>query len=411
MSDPVVNVPDAPVQQSPDEAMDLALRRIREADAAGKPSDLGGMALDQVVVNMGPQHPSTHGVLRLVVTLDGENVRDVIPVVGYLHRCKEKLAEKRTYYQYIPIVDRTEYVAGINCEWGYVLTVEKLAGIVPPRRAEFIRVIMAELNRIASHLIGIGTFVSDLSPLGTAVLFYMFRDREPVLDLLEEATGARMMFNYFRFGGVRFDLPPGWEQRCRDFLGRLPKLIDEYEKLLDRNAVFLQRTVGKGVVTRQDVVDYSLTGPLARAAGVPFDLRRTRPYSVYPELDFDVCTEQHGDVFDRYRVRMNELRESRKIILQCLDKIPKGPVQVGTLRPPYVITPPPGTAYTAQENPRGEYGTYIVSDGSRYPYRLKFRDPCFVNLQILPKLMRGNRIADAVAISGSMDLVLGGIDR
>ncbi len=402
---------DSFLTEAPDEAMALALDRIRRGRETGDVSELEGLALDQVVVNMGPQHPSTHGVLRLVVTLDGEIVRDVIPVVGYLHRCKEKLAEKRTYYQYIPIVDRTEYVAGMNCEWGYVMTVEKLAGIQPTRRAEFIRVIMAELNRIASHQVAVGTFTADLSPLGTAMVFYMFRDRETILTLLEEASGARMMFNYFRFGGVRFDLPPGWEQRCREVMDQVPKWVDEYRSLVEDNAVFLTRTVGRGVITQQDIVDYAITGPNARASGVPHDLRRTRPYSVYPELDFDLCLGEHGDVYDRYRVRVDEILESRRIILQCLDMMPKGPVQVGTLRPPYIITPPPGSAYTSQENPRGEYGTYIVSDGSRYPYRLKYRDPCFINLQLLPKLLRGNKIADAVAISGSIDLVLGGIDR
>jgi NADH-quinone oxidoreductase subunit D len=398
---------------APDEAMALALRRIREANQSGdgSVSELEGLALDQVVVNMGPQHPSTHGVLRLVVTLDGEIVRDVIPVIGYLHRCKEKIAEKRTYYQYIPILDRTEYVAGINCEWGYVLTVEKLANIQATRRAEFIRVIMAELNRIASHQVAVGTFVADLSPLGTAMVFYMFRDREKILDLLEEATGARMMFNYFRFGGVRFDLPDGWEEKCRAVMTEVPKWIDEYRRLVEDNAVFLTRTVNKGVITQQDVVDYAVTGPNARASGIAHDLRRTRPYSVYPELDFDLCLGERGDIYDRYKVRVDEILQSQKIILQCLDMMPKGPVQVGTLRPPYIITPPPGSAYCSQENPRGEYGTYVVSDGSRYPYRLKFRDPCFINLQLLPKIMRGNKIADAVAISGSIDMVLGGTDR
>jgi len=396
---------------APDAAMRLALERVKRSEEAGRGSDMGGLGFNQVIVNMGPQHPSTHGVLRLVVTLDGELVKDVIPDIGYLHRCKEKLAEKRTYYQYIPIVDRTEYVASMNCEWGYVMTVEKLAGIVPTRRAEVIRVIMAELNRIASHLVAVGTFTADLSPLGTAMVFYMFRDREHVLDLLEEASGARMMFNYFRFGGVRYDLPDGWVEKCRDLMQRLPKLIKEYESLVDDNAIFLQRCIGKGVITQQDVADYGITGPNARASGVPLDLRRTRPYSVYPELDFKVCVEEHGDVYDRYRVRMDEMRESVKIVLQCLDMLPKGPVQVGSLRPPYVITPPPGECYVGQENPRGEFGTYIVSDGSRYPYRLKFRDPCFCNLQIFPKLLRGTRIPDAVAISGSIDLVLGGIDR
>jgi NADH-quinone oxidoreductase subunit D len=395
----------------PDEAVKLALRRIEEATARGEGSDLDGLAFNEVVVNMGPQHPSTHGVLRLVVTLDGELVKDVIPVIGYLHRCKEKLAERRTYFQYIPIVDRTEYVASINCEWAYVMAVEKLAGIQVTRRAEFIRVITGELMRIASHLVAVGTFTADLSPLGTAMVFYMFREREIILDLMEELTGARMMFNYYRFGGVRYDLPDGWVDRCRDFLKMFPAKIKEYEALVDDNAIFLQRTQGKGVITQQDVVDYGITGPNARASGIDLDLRRSRPYSVYPELDFEVCVEHHGDVFDRYRVRMDEMRESLKIIEQCLDMLPKGPVQIGSLRAPYVVTPPPGSCYVGQENPRGEYGTYIESDGSRYPYRLKYRDPCFCNLQLFPKILSGNRIADAVAISGSIDLVLGGIDR
>jgi NADH-quinone oxidoreductase subunit D len=395
----------------PDEAVKLALRRIEESTARGEGSDVDGLAFNEVVVNMGPQHPSTHGVLRLVVTLDGELVKDVIPVIGYLHRCKEKLAEKRTYFQYIPIVDRTEYLASINCEWAYVMTVEKLAGMQVTRRAEFIRVITGELMRIASHLVAVGTFTADLSPLGTAMVFYMFRDREVILDLMEELTGARMMFNYYRFGGVRYDLPDGWVEKCRDFLKMFPAKIKEYEALVDTNAVFLQRTQNKGVITQQDVIDYGITGPNARASGIDLDLRRARPYSVYPELDFEVITEQHGDIFDRYRVRMDEMRESLKIIEQCLDMLPRGPVQLGSMRAPYVIAPPPGSAYVGQENPRGEYGTYIESDGSRYPYRLKFRDPCFCNLQLFPKLLSGNKIADAVAISGSIDLVLGGIDR
>jgi NADH-quinone oxidoreductase subunit D len=399
------------VTAEPDEAMKLAIRRVEETTAAGKGSYLEGLELNEVIVNMGPQHPSTHGVLRLVVTLDGELVRDVIPVIGYLHRCKEKLAERRTYYQYIPIVDRTEYVASMNCEWAYVLAVEKLAGIVPTRRAEFIRVITGELMRIASHQVAVGTFVADLSPLGTAMIFYCFNDRERILDLLEEVSGARMMFNYFRFGGVRYDLPAGWVDKCRELMKAMPKLIDQYESLVNDNAIFLQRCMGKGVITQEDVVDYGITGPNARASGIAQDLRRTRPYSVYPELDFEVCTAEHGDVLDRYQVRIEEMRQSVRIVEQCLDMLPRGPVQIGSLRAPYVITPPPGSCYVGQENPRGEYGVYIVSDGSRYPYRLKYRDPCFCNLQLFRKLLSGNKIADAVAISGSIDLVLGGIDR
>jgi len=261
---------------APDEAMALALRRIAESEAAGRGSEMAGLGFHQVVVNMGPQHPSTHGVLRLVVTLDGELVKDVIPVIGYLHRGKEKLAEKRTYFQYIPIVDRTEYVAGMNCEWGYVLTVEKLAGIQPTRRAEFIRVIMAELNRIASHQVGVGTFVADLAPLGTALVFYAFRHREKILDLFEIATGARLMYNYFRFGGVRYDLPDGWVEQCRELMTQVPAWCDEYESLVNDNAVFLQRCIGKGVMTQEDVGDYAITGPNRRAIDPHRTLGRAR---------------------------------------------------------------------------------------------------------------------------------------
>jgi NADH:ubiquinone oxidoreductase subunit D len=252
-------MPDQFATPEPDEAVKLAMRRIAESAAPGGRSDMEGLAVNEVVVNMGPQHPSTHGVVRLVVTLDGELVKDVIPVIGYLHRCKEKLAEKRTYYQYIPIVDRTEYVASMNCEWAYVMTVEKLMGIKPTRRAEFIRVIVGELSRKASNLLAVGTFTADLSPLGTAMVFYMFRDRETILDLLEEVSGARMMFNYLRFGGVRYDLPAGWVEKCRDFMKRMPRLIDEYESLVEDNAVVLQRP------------DFYVFGSAARVEDAPAD--------------------------------------------------------------------------------------------------------------------------------------------
>ena len=331
--------------------------------------------------------------------------------IGYLHRSKEKIAEKRTYYQYIPIVDRTEYVAGMNSEWGYVRTVEKLAGIEPTRRAEFIRVIMAELNRIASHQVGVGTFTADLAPLGTAMVFYAFRHREKILDLLEAASGARMMFNYFRFGGVRYDLPDGWVESCRELMLQVPAWCREYEALVNDNAVFLQRCIGKGVMTQEDVADYAITGPNARASGVAHDLRRTRPYSVYPELDFEVCLGSTAMCTTATRCASTRSASRRRSSCNASTCCRPGRCSSAPCGPPYVVTPPPGACYTAQENPRGEYGTYIVSDGSRYPYRLKYRDPCFVNLQIFPKLLRGNKIADAVAISGSMDLVLGGIDR
>ena len=361
---------------------------------------------------MGPQHPSTHGVLRLVVTLDGELVKDVIPVIGYLHRCKEKLAEKRTYFQYIPIVDRTEYLASINCEWAYVMTVEKLAGIQVTRRAEFIRVITGELMRIASHLVAVGTFTADLSPLGTAMVFYMFRDREFILDLMEELTGARMMFNYYRFGGVRYDLPDGWVEKCRDFLKMFPKPRSRSTRRWSTTTPSscsaprarassrsrTSSTTASPAPTRARPASTWTCAARGRTRCTRSSTSRSSPSSTATSSTATAC-------------RMDEMRESLKIIEQCLDMLPKGPVQLGSLRAPYVITPPPGSAYVGQENPRGEYGTYIESDGSRYPYRLKFRDPCFCNLQLFPKLLSGNKIADAVAISGSIDLVLGGIDR
>ena len=396
----------------PDEAVKLALRRIEEATARGEGSDVDGLAFNEVVVNMGPQHPSTHGVLRLVVTLDGELVKDVIPVIGYLHRCKEKLAEKRTYFQYIPIVDRTEYLASINCEWAYVMTVEKLAGMQVTRRAEFIRVITGELMRIASHLVAVGTFTADLSPLGTAMVFYMFRDREVILDLMEELTGARMMFNYYRFGGVRYDLPDGWVEKCRDFLKMFPQADQGVRGARRRptpSSCSARRarasspsrtssTTASPAPTRAPPASTSTCAARGRTRCTRSSTSRSSPRS----------TATSSTATAAAWTRCARASRSSSSAWTCC---PTGPVQLGSLRAPYVITPPPGSAYVGQENPRGEYGTYIESDGSRYPYRLKFRDPCFCNLQLFPKLLSGNKIADAVAISGSIDLVLGGIDR
>ncbi len=393
--------------------MALALRRIAESEAAGHGSDMEGLGFNQVVVNMGPQHPSTHGVLRLVVTLDGELVKDVIPVIGYLHRSKEKLAEKRTYFQYIPIVDRTEYLAGMNCEWGYVMTVEKLAGIGPTRRAEFIRVIMAELNRIASHQVGVGTFAADLSPLGTAMVFYAFRDREEILDLFESASGARMMFNYFRFGGVRYDLPDGWvETLSRGSCSKSPKLVRRVRSARERQRrvpAALHRQGRHDTRGRRRLRDHR--AQRARLRGRP----RPAPHAALLGLSRarlrDLPARRTATSTTATRCASTRCASRRRSCCSASTCCPTARCRSARLRPPYVITPPPGACYTGQENPRGEYGTYIVSDGSRYPYRLKYRDPCFVNLQIFPKLLRGNKIADAVAISGSMDLVLGGIDR
>jgi NADH-quinone oxidoreductase subunit D len=373
-----------------------------ELTGPGKPS----FHLEEMVLNMGPQHPSTHGVLRLVLHLDGELAVSVEPVLGYLHRGFEKLAENRTYLQYLAMLSRLDYLSGSFMEWSYVRSIEALMNIEVPKRAEYIRVIVSELNRIISHEVAIGDFMLNLGAV--TPFFWVFRDREDVMDLLEMVTGQRMMYNYMRVGGVRWDLPEDFEAGCRKFLKEYPAKIDDYEQLITDNEIFISRTLGMGIIKPYEALDYGLSGPNARASGVDWDLRREVGYSVYPEFDFKVPLGQHGDCFDRYKCRIEEMRESVKIVEQALDAICDGPVN---LKLPPMLRPPAGDIYRAVESPRGEYGVYLVSNGGLRPWRLKLRDPTFSAISMIPKLTAGNKIADLVAIVGSLDLLMGGVDR
>lgn len=364
------------------------------------------MPLEEMVLNMGPQHPSTHGVMRLKVRLDGEEVLEVDPVIGYLHRGFEKLAENRTYLQFPSMLGRLDYLSSIFMEWTYVCCVEGLMEIEPPPRAEYLRVITSELNRIMSHQIATGDFLLNLG--GTTPFFWAFRDREDLMDLMEALTGQRMMYNYLRVGGVLHDLPEGFEEACRRFLKSFPAKIDEYERLITDNEIFIARTLGMGVIDAESALARGLSGPNLRAAGVSWDLRLNPGYSIYPELDFEVPTGDRGDCFDRYKCRIEEMRQSVRIVEQALDALPGGPV---SLKIPPMLRPPAGSIYRAVESPRGEWGNYMVSDGGLRPFRLKMRDPSYVALSTLPDLLPGQKIADLIAIVGSLDPVMGAVDR
>ncbi len=367
---------------------------------------------EEMVVNMGPQHPSTHGVLRLELVVDGEIVVDVIPHIGYLHRCFEKHSEAMTnYQQVIPYCDRLDYLASMNMDWGYALAVEKLLAIQVPERVEYIRVIMAELQRIASHLIALGTYGLDVGAF-TPFLF-MFRDRERILDLFEMTCGARLLYNYIWVGGVSHDLPPGFIDKARAFCKYFRPNIKECNDLLTFNEIFIKRTANVGVLPREVAIAYACSGPMLRGSGVDFDLRRDDPYGIYNKFQWNVVTGKGevgtvGDCWDRYMVRVREMEQSLDIIEQALDQIPDGDVQSSI---PKRIRPNPGDVYVRTESPRGEIGFYIISDGSQTPYRVKARSPAFVNLSVCPEICRGSMIADVVAIVGSIDIVLGEIDR
>ena len=361
---------------------------------------------EEIQVNMGPQHPSTHGVLRMILTLDGETIVDAKPDIGYLHRGVEKLAEKRTYTQFITLTDRTDYLSPMLNNAVYALAVEKLAGIEVPERAEFIRVIMMELQRIASHLVFIGTFGLDLG--ASTPFIYAFREREDIMDLFEMACGARLTYSYIRPGGVMRDLPEGFEQKTRAFLKKMPARLDEFDTLLTKNEIFLIRSRGVGVLSAEDAVDYAMSGPCLRGSGVDFDLRRDEPYSVYDRMQFNVITHPAGDCLDRFLVRAGEIRESLKIVEQALDMLPVGDY---TSKVPRTLKPAAGEVFTRVESARGDLGVYLVSDGSTNPYRLHWRGPSFINLAAVGQMVKGWKIADAVAILGSLDIVLGEVDR
>jgi len=360
----------------------------------------------ELVLNMGPQHPSTHGVLRVILKLDGERVLSTECVIGYLHRGVEKIAENRTWQMFAPYVDRMDYVAAVSNGLGYCLAVEKLLGVEAPPRAQAVRVILTELNRIASHLLWLGTHALDIGAI--TPLFYCMRERELILNIFEKYCGARLTTHAFRIGGLQYETYEGFEKECLEFCDIFDKKVDEYEELLTGNRIWQQRLKGVGILTAEDCKEYGVTGPMLRAAGVKWDLRKAQPYSGYEKYDFEIPTGQNGDTYDRYLVRMQEMRQSARIVRQAVADIPAGPVmgKVGK-----VIKPPVGEAYVSIEAPKGELGYYVVSDGSTQPYRVRIRPPSFVNLQALDKMCRGALVADVVAIIGTTDIVLGEVDR
>jgi NADH:ubiquinone oxidoreductase subunit D len=366
---------------------------------------------EQIVVNLGPQHPSTHGVFRMVVTLDGETVTKLEPVMGYLHRNHEKIGERNTYLMNIPFTDRLDYLSSMSNNFGYVLAVEKLLGAkaTPPERAEYIRVIMAEFTRISNHLVAIGTLLNDLGAYFTPML-YALEERELILDIFEATSGSRMMCNYFRFGGVARDLPAGVYDKMLDLVNdRLPRKIDEIDRYLTENEVVRTRCEGVGVLSPEDAIAYSAVGPVLRASGVPYDVRRADPYSIYDRFEFDVAARYHGDVYDRYLIRLDEIRQSIRILKQALRDIPEGDIVAG--KPQYQVRVPDGEAYGRVEGPKGELGYYVVSNGKPTPWRYHVRAPSFINLTALGKMCEGNKVADAIIILGSIDIVLGETDR
>ncbi|MDF1579318.1 MAG: NADH dehydrogenase (quinone) subunit D [Desulfuromonadales bacterium] len=388
---------------------------------------------ETMTINMGPQHPSTHGVLRLILELDGETVVKAVPHIGFLHRGIEKLSEHRTYHQVLPLTDRLDYLAPMHNNLGYVLAVEKLLGITDqiPERANVVRVIMAELTRIKSHLVWLACHALDIGAM--TVFIYCFREREHIMDIYEKLSGARMTSNYFRVGGLSADLPDGLEQEIRDFIDSMPGHIATYEGLLTGNRIWQKRIQGVGTISAEDAIDLGVTGPSLRGSGVDWDLRRDNPYSGYEDYDFNVIVDEGCDTWARYHVRLKEMYESCKIILQGLDKLKPGPILADC---PKICLPPKkdvvntieglihhfkiisegfkpevGEIYQGVENPKGEVGFYLVSDGSPRPYRMKIRPASFINLQALPKMCEGSLIADVVAVIGTLDIVLGEIDR
>ncbi len=359
------------------------------------------------VLNIGPVHPSTHGVFRMRATLDGEVIIDIEPVFGYLHRGVEKLAEERTYTGVIPLTDRLDYLASMSNNLAYVLAVEKLAGISVPERAEYLRVILAELQRIASHLIAVGAFLNDCGAFFTPFL-YMFREREKIVDLFEMVSGQRLLYNYMRVGGFNQDIPDEFLPALDKFVRQMPGFIDEYDRLLKENEILLARAKGVGILPKELAINISASGPVLRASGVKWDIRKADPYSIYDRFEFDIPIGIAGDCYDRYRVRIEEMRQSVRIIKQAMKQIPSGVVKS---KVPYLIRPPVGEAYAHIEAPRGELGFYLVSDNSIAPYRCHIRAPSLLNLTALRDMIIGWKVADAIIIFGSIDITMGEVDR
>ena len=360
-------------------------------------------------ISMGPQHPSTHGVFRMNVILDGERVVKLKPVFGYLHRNHEKIAENETYLGSMPYTDRLDYLCSITNNWGYALAVEKLAGLQVPERAEYLRIITGELTRLQNHSCLLGFLLQDMGASGTP-LMYAFREREKILDLFEALTGARMMCNYMRFGGCRVDMPAGWLDQAKKVVAEFPKFLDEYEKLLVGNEILMERTQNVGVMSKELAINAGMSGPMARASGVNYDIRKVDKYGLYERFSFRVPLGAHGDVYDRYMIRFLEMRESLKILNEAMRDIPGGPI-VDPKMKPRGFRPKPGEAYGRIESPKGELGFYLISDGSANPYRYKVRPPSLINLTVLEDLCLGQNVADVVAILGSVDIVLGEVDR
>jgi len=370
-----------------------------------------GLATEEMTLNMGPQHPSTHGVLRFVVKADGEIMRTALPDIGYLHRSIEKISEKVGYHGFMPYTDRVDYVSAMQCNQGWAMVCERAAGIEVPRRGEFCRVIACELGRIASHLLSVGTMVMDIG--GMTPFTHAIREREKVNNLLEDLCGARLTFNYMRIGGVAWDLPPGYTEQVTAFLDQFEPLIDEYNDLISYNKIYVERLANVAAVSKEEAINYNLVGPNLRGCGFQYDVRRDEPYSIYPELDFEVPVGTGevgtlGDCFDRYMVRIKELKESCKIVRQCLEMIPDGPVLARVAKK---LKPPVGDAHIRVEASRGDMGWYVVSDGSEFPYRTKIRTGSFSAMSIVDKLSRGIMIADLIALIASLDVVAPEVDR
>jgi NADH-quinone oxidoreductase subunit D len=360
-------------------------------------------------VAMGPQHPSTHGVFRMDVALDGERVMKLKPIFGYLHRNHEKIAEDESYLGSMPYTDRLDYFCSITNNWAYALAVETLAGIVVPERAEYLRVITGELTRLQNHACLVGFLMQDMGASGTP-LMYAFREREKILDLFEALTGARMMCNYMRFGGCRVDAPAGWLQQAREVVDAFPKFLDEFESLLTSNEILMARTQGVGVLSKELAINAGITGPMLRATGVNYDLRKVDKYGIYDRFTFRIPLGDHGDVYDRYMIRLLEMRESVSILKQALKDIPEGPIQDPKTKI-RGFRPKPGEAYGRIEAPKGELGFYLVSDGTPNPYRYRVRPPSLINLTVLEDMCLGRNVADVVIILGSVDIVMGEVDR
>jgi len=385
----------------PEKALYEALRTYQKEES--------GLDTDHIIVNLGPQHPSTHGVFRVAVVLDGEKIVNLKPVMGYLHRNHEKIGERNTFIMNMPYTDRLDYLSSMSNNFGYALAVEKLMNVKPTERAEYIRVMMAEMTRISNHFMAIGALLNDLGAFFTPML-YALEERELLLDIFEAVSGSRMMCNYFRFGGVARDLPEGTLQQIKGlFFERLPRKIEEIDRFLSENEIIRSRGIGQGVLTAEDAIKYSAAGPLLRASGIPYDVRRAEPYSIYDRFEFDVVVRTNGDIYDRLMVRFDEIRQSIRIVQQAFKQLPDGPVMA--LKPMYQVRVPPGEAYGRVEGPKGELGFYVISNGKPTPWRYHVRAPSFINLTAFGPICIGQKVADLVAVLGSIDIVLGEVDR